>query len=205
MKSRDFRAKAREALGGGIFTSPWLYALLISLIASAIIGFASSFLIGGIIVTGPISFGLASYFLSLKRKGDEKNLGGLFDGFTSDFGGIFLIGLMTYIFTFLWTLLFIIPGIIKSYSYSMAYYIKVDNPEYDWKQCIDESRRIMKGNKWKLFCLDFSFIGWIIVGALCLGVGTLWVTPYQYAARANFYEHIKGEPKIEAEATAEAL
>ena len=122
----------------------------------------------------------------------------------------FLVGL----FTFLWSLLFIVPGIIKSYAYSMAFYIKHDHPEYDWKQCMDESQRYMKGYKWQLFCLDFSFIGWILLGFLCCGIGTLWVVPYQNAARANFYENLKAiydpevvveEPVAEAAAGTETI
>ena len=67
---------------------------------------------------------------------------------------------------------------------------------------MDESQRYMKGYKWQLFCLDFSFIGWILLGALCCGIGTLWVTPYQQAARANFYENLKAlyDPQVEAPA-----
>jgi sugar phosphate permease len=98
-----------------------------------------------------------------------------------------------------WRMSFIIPGIIKSYSYAMSFYIKHDHPEYDWKQCIDESRRMMDGHKWQLFCLDFSFIGWNLLGFLCCGIGLLWVAPYEMASRANFYENLKAlyDPEIE--------
>ena len=74
----------------------------------------------------------------------------------------------------------------------MAYYIMNDHPEYTPKECLSESEKIMKGNKSKLFCLDLSFIGWYIVGALCLGVGVLWVYPYHYTARADFYNELIG-------------
>ncbi len=73
----------------------------------------------------------------------------------------------------------------------MSFYIKADHPEYDWRQCINESKAMMYGHKWELFVLDLSFIGWMIVGALCLGIGTLWATAYQSAARAQFYESLK--------------
>ncbi len=191
MKNKYFRAKARGDLGGGIFQRAWLYGLLVYLIATALLGAASMVAIGALLVTGPLMYGVNKYFLSRTRGGDEKNLGGIFDGFTTDFGGTMLLGLMQSIFTLLWTLLFIVPGIIKTYSYSMSYFIKVDHPEYDWNQCITESRRLMKGHKWQLFCLDFSFFGWMILGTLCCCVGVLWVYPYMYAARANFYEAIK--------------
>lgn len=83
------------------------------------------------------------------------------------------------------------------YAYSMAYYIKLDHPDYGWKACIDESRRLMDGHKWEKFVLDLSFLGWIIVGSLCLGVGTLWVTPYMEATNAQFYEYVRCCPRME--------
>ena len=82
----------------------------------------------------------------------------MFRGFQDDFGGTFLIGLMTSLFTFLWSLLFVIPGIVKMYAYSMAYYIKLDHPDYGWKACIDESRQLMDGHKWEKFVLDLMFL-----------------------------------------------
>ena len=189
----ELRRRARETLGKDIFGQKWLMALAVSFVLSAILGTASSITggIGSIILTGPLMFGLYKSFLIAKRTGKETSFDTAFDGF-KNFSQTLLIGLMSAIFVMLWALLFIIPGIIKSYAYSMAYYIAVDHPEYDWKKCLDESQKMMNGNKWKLFCLDLSFIGWIIVGALCLGIGTLWVTPYQYAARTEFYNAIKG-------------
>lgn len=209
--AKEHRANARKTLGGNIFSSNWLMSLVVLLIYTAIVGAISfiSSLIGafipflsfapsliGILISGPLLFGMASYFLALSRSNSAK-VETLFDGFSTDFATNFLIGLMTYLFTFLWSLLLFIPGIIKGYAYSMAYYIKHDNPTYNWKQCLDESQRIMKGKKWKLFCLDISFIGWIIVGAFACGVGTFWVEPYMQAARASFYESIIEKPTEE--------
>lgn len=187
--AKTHRENARKALGGNIFSNNWMMSLVAILIYSAIIGVASTFPIITIVISGPFLVGVSSFFIALSRN-NTTNIENLFDGFKNDFLQTFLIGLMTSIFTFLWSLLFIIPGIVKTYAYSMAPYIKCDNPEYDWKQCLDESQRIMKGKKWKLFCLDFSFIGWIIVAALACGIGTFWVTPYMQAARTSFYESI---------------
>ena len=72
----------------------------------------------------------------------------------------------------------------------MSYYISLDRPDLSANDCITESRRMMDGNKWRLFCLDLSFIGWYIVGSLCFGVGILWVDAYHSMARANFYEDL---------------
>ncbi len=198
--SSQLRAKARAALGGQIFANNWLLALVAYLIFSLIYGVASSFAVGGLILYGPLMAGLSLVFLKLIRTGEPIKLEDSFEGF-KDFVQNLLLGLMYYIFLFLWTLLFVIPGIVKTYSYSMCFYIKNDHPEYTWNQCITESRKMMKGYKWKLFCLDFSFIGWIIVGALACGIGTLWVYPYQQAAHAAFYEELKAslEPVVEAQ------
>ena len=192
MSNYEIRAKARQDLGNSIFSNSWMISLVVHLLVGLILGACSSILpgIGAIIVTGPLYVGMAKYFLLLAREPAEAKLETSFSGF-NDFGANLLIGLMSGLFVFLWSLLLIVPGIIKAYAYSMAFYIKNDNPTYDWKQCLDESQRMMTGNKGKLFLLDLSFIGWILLGALCCGIGTLWVSPYMEAARANFYEDIK--------------
>ncbi len=193
MNREEIKARARAQLGGGIFQNAWMMGLVVCLLIGLLETTATSVLpvVGGILVLGPLEYGMAYIFLKQARDGQPVQMGDMFRGFQDDFGGTLLIGLMTGLFTFLWSLLFFIPGIVKAYSYSMVYYIKVDHPDYDWKMCIDESRRMMNGHKWEKFVLDLSFIGWILVGSLCLGVGTLWVTPYMTAAEANFYESIR--------------
>ena len=190
MTASQFRAKARERLGNNIFGTQWLYALVVCLIFTAITGITSSMIVVPLIILGPLSFGLAKVFLNLTRNDEPVKIEETFHGFTQDVGGNIILGLLINVFIALWSLLFVIPGIIKAYSYSMAYFIKNDNPTYTWKQCIDESRRMMTGNKMRLFLLDLSFIGWIIVGSLCFGIGSLWVTAYINTAHACFYEEI---------------
>ena len=191
MTRAEIKLKSKQVLGGKIFGDVWMTALLICLIFSAIEAAAGYIIpgIGALIVIGPMTYGLNYVFLKQAR-GGTAGIGELFCGFTSDFGQNFLIGLMTAIFTFLWSLLLLIPGIVKSYAYSMAYYVKADNPEFGWRECLDESIELMRGHKWELFVQDLSFIGWFIVGALCLGVGTLWVAPYYAQARAVFYDNL---------------
>ena len=205
-ENKVFRANARAQLGGGIFANNWLMALVVCLLYTAIIAAVSAIpvvgSVGTILLAGFFAFGLARVFLQLVRgQKDKVEISDLFCG-TEHFSSLIVLNLLVGLFIFLWSLLFIIPGIVKGYAYSMAYYIKHDHPEYDWKQCIDESQRYMKGYKWQLFCLDFSFIGWFLLGALCCSVGTLWVVPYQMAARANFYENLKAiyDPEVVAPA-----
>ncbi len=192
MTSSEIRAKARQQLGGKIFSNNWLLALVVCLIVEGIIGIASSlFFVGSLIVTGPLYVGMATIFLSLIRKNESIKIEKCFSGFTKDFSRNLLVGILQILFVFLWSLLFIIPGIIMGLAYSMSFYIAHDHPEYDAKKCLDESKRLMKGHKGQLFCLMLSFIGWIIVGMLCCGIGLLWVIPYMQAAEANFYESIR--------------
>jgi uncharacterized membrane protein len=94
------------------------------------------------------------------------------------------------IFTFLWSLLFCIPGIVKGYSYAMTYYILNDRPELSATDAITESRRLMNGHKMQAFLLDLSFLGWLILGYLACCVGVFFVIPYMESARANFYTAI---------------
>lgn len=197
--NKVFRANARKQLGGGIFENTWLMALVACLLYSVIMGIS----IVSLILGGFLMFGLCRVILQLVRgQKDKIDLGDLFCG-SEHFSDLLVLYLLQALFTFLWTLLFIIPGIVKAYAYSMAFYIKHDHPEYDWRRCLDESQRYMKGYKWQLFCLDFSFFGWMLLGLLCCGVGMLWVTPYQMTARANFYENLRAiyEPEDTASNT----
>jgi len=96
------------------------------------------------------------------------------------------------LYTFLWSLLFIIPGIIANYSYAMTGYILAEHPELTAGEAIERSKEMMSGNRFRLFCLQFSFIGWAILCAFTLGIGNLWLSPYRQAATAAFYREISG-------------
>lgn len=199
----EFRARARKNLGGNIFANAWLFTLLAILINGAILSFTSISIIGAILLYGPMTYGLAKFMLLITRsEGKKTDLATLFNGFTDDFGGTLCLGLLQSVYIFLWSLLFFIPGIIKKYSYAMAQFIKVDHPEYSATECITASRKMMQGHKWKLFCLQLSFIGWAIVGSLCFGVGTLWVQAYVQAATAAFYEELNSKNTVVAQEVA---
>jgi uncharacterized membrane protein len=189
----EIRKKSREQLGKGIFDRKWLMTVVAYIVCSAIVGALSSIGIG-LIFAGCLMFGYYALFLSIARGKDEVDIGQLFDGFKGDrFGKSLVLYILTTLYTFLWSLLFVIPGIVKSYSYSMAFYIMHDRPDLTASQCIDESRRLMDGRKMDLFCLHLSFIGWAILCVFTLGIGALWLEPYMQTAQANFYEELKKE------------
>ena len=138
-------------------------------------------------------------FLELRDdQKEEKTYMAAFSVFTENrFGPELINFVLVSIFTFLWTWLLIIPGIIKAYSYSMTPYIVKDMVASD-KQVgatdgINASKELMKGHKMNLFIFDLSFLGWNILAAITCGIGYLWVTPYYQTAKANFYRHIAGD------------
>ncbi len=109
-----------------------------------------------------------------------------------NYGHSFVTLFLRDLYLVLWTLLFIIPGIIKAYSYCMVPYILADNPELSANEVITKSRQMMDGNKWQVFLLDLSFIGWILLGVLTLGLGLIfWTTPYIQSTHAALYLKLK--------------
>lgn len=104
-----------------------------------------------------------------------------------NYTGIILAMLRKGIQNFLWFLLFIIPGIVKSYAYRMVPYILADNPNIGSKRAIELSNKMTYGHKFDMFVLDLSFLGWYLLGILALVIGTLFVLPYENATYAELY------------------
>lgn len=142
-----------------------------------------------IIMSGLFGFGMINYYLKLSRN-EEVNYKELFSKFNLCLPYI-LISIITGIFTFLWSLLFIIPGIIASISYTLVYYIKLDNPEMGTMEVIRKSKEMMNGHKIDYVVLILSFIGWVILSIFTLGILYLWLTPYMGVTFANFYNSLK--------------
>ena len=174
----ELRAQAREALRG-----KWPMAAVAALIYSAIAGGLSAIpVIGGLcslFVGLPVAYGFTIVMLGVCR-GKDIDFGVLFEGF-QDYGRIFV------------TMLLVIPGIIKSYSYAMTSFILKDEPEMKNNAAIEKSMAMMEGNKMKLFMLDLSFIGWAILCIFTLGIGLLFLQPYVAISRAAFYEDLKAQ------------
>lgn len=140
------------------------------------------------VVGGTVQLGYAKFNLALVDH-REARFSDLFSQF-GRFGDGFLLNLLTNLFIVLWSLLLIIPGIIAAYSYAMAPYILYENPGMRPMAALKASKELMCGNKWRLFCLQFSFIGWALLCALTAGIGYLWLCPYQETAQASFYRQI---------------
>lgn len=142
-----------------------------------------------------ISLGYSKFNLELVDRVKEPELGTLF-GFFPHWKNAAIASLLQTAYVFLWSLLFIIPGIIASYSYAMTTYILSEHPEMSPSEAIGRSKEMMTGNRWRLFCLQFSFIGWGILSSLTLGIGNLWLVPYKQAATAAFYREVSGTENV---------
>lgn len=211
--NKDLMADARTALSGnwGMAVLGYvLYAILIFSFYAFV--FSSAFFVGFVsetnggdskvageaikgfaqliefLVSGALMVGLCSFFLGITQDRDAR-LENLFTGFRR-----FWKSLGTYffysVFVFLWALLLIIPGIIASFRYAMAFYIIADDEDCGPLEAISRSKEMMKGNKWKYFCLNWRFFWW---GLLCMiiPIGMLWLVPYMQTSFAQFYEDVK--------------
>ncbi len=197
----EIKAQAKEQLKGKV----WMF-FLVTLIVYAI-SFALAFIpvVGAIatyIIVPPLSVGMIMVYLDVTY-GDNVDIATLFKGFNM-MGKSIALFLLILLFTMLWSLLFVIPGIIKSYSYSMAFYILAENPEMTAREALNESKLIMNGHKMDFFVLQLSFILWALLTMVTFGIASIYVMPYQQLTFTNFYHNIKRQPApVAAEVVAE--
>jgi len=170
----------------------WGLAIVTFLVYKIIVSISSY---AGIIIAGPFSLGVALFSLNISRNNEIK-LKQIFDGFKR-FGDSLIAYLLILVQVILWTLLLIVPGVIKAISYSMTYFIMIDEPSLKPKEAMDKSEQMMNGFKMKYFRLLLRFSGWSLVCILTLGIGFLWLIPYMYVTNAKFYEDIKNSVATE--------
>lgn len=138
----------------------------------------------------PLEVSIAGYYLGCLR-GRAPGLGSVYEEAAAHYSHYFGTMLLRRIYTVLWTMLFIIPGIVKSLSYSMAALIQHDNPTLTASQVLNLSQRITKGYKGSLFLMELSFLGWYLLGAVTFGIAYLYVHPYLYTTQAMYYELLR--------------
>lgn len=206
MNRAELKAQARAQIQGKIGIL-FIITLIISAMSAAA-SFALAFipfgsLVGSIIITPAFTLSLVRVFLLVVR-GGQPEVSQAFCGF-KDFFGAFKVTFLTGLYTFLWSLLFIIPGIVKGFAYSMSVYVFADNPNMRARDCIAESVKMTNGHKAELFVLELSFLGWMLLGMVTLGIAYIWVYPYMCATMTNAYESLKPVvevPSANAEVTA---
>lgn len=184
----ELKNEAKEQIKGKIGILFLIFLII------AIIGVGSSFVpivgwFATIIIMPAFNISLCMIFLNLAKR-EDVSVGDVFKGFNITGKAVWL-NIITNFFVFLWSLLLIIPGIIKIFSYSMASFILADNPELTAREALSESIRIMDGHKFDLFVLQLSFFWWYLLGAITFGIAYVYVVPYFEATMTNFYNEIK--------------
>lgn len=221
MLARDFRARARESLAnnwglamvicllagilsGGIdlvssaggvtvtvdaaemgmrsmISRPmWSMMMTITLVSSLV----------ALVIGGAVTMGRCTYFIKLHNH-EQAGFGDLFSQFNRIWDGIKMQVMMGLV-VFLWSLLLIIPGVIAAYTYAMVPFLMAEFPELGIVNSMRESKRLMRGNRWRLFCMEFSFLGWNLLSVLTMGLLNLWINPYMNASMTAFYMEVTG-------------
>ena len=164
-RAKELRAAAWEKKKGrwGMLALVFfIYSLIMA--ACAALSYVVVGAVAVLLLSGPLMLGFTMVCLAVSRR-QGASLSKLFEGF-SRFGDSLVLFLLMDIFIFLWSLLLIIPGIIKMYSYSMSWFVLHDRPDLTGNEARKRSMYLMRGHKWRLFCLDFSFLGWYLLSAL---------------------------------------
>ena len=207
----EYRAQARETLKGrwnemalltllmafiaAVFESPSLISATFDLIWMVPFG-AGTQTLAALLLVVPMFFAFYNLLLVYARgeQPADSYLSALFKDFASNWTKYVLSGLLIVIFVILISIpTLCIGGIILGLAYTMVPFIIHDNPDMSAGDVLKTSRLMMRGHKWQLFVLELTFIGWAILCILSCGIGFLWLTPYQYAAIAHFYEDVKAE------------
>ena len=181
---------ARESLTGKwpLAIGTFLIFLLIS-IGATLIPFAGQVI--GFLIAGPLAVGGAFFALNIVREQAAKT-DDLFFGFNNNLGNSILAYLLVFVFVFIGFVLLIIPGIIVALAFSQTWFILAENPSMDSYDAIIKSKNMMNGYKWQYFKIGLRLFGLGLLCLLTLGIGFLWLLPYQYVVYAKFYEEVKG-------------
>lgn len=156
----------------------WLFAIVLAILFS-------------VFLKNPLKIGTTRMILNLKD--NKAEFSDILSVFRNSYTNVVLIVFLKDLFIGLWTLLLIVPGIIKSYEYRMVDYILAENPEISREEAFARSREMMDGNKWDAFVFDLSFLGWHILGMITFGlVEIFYAAPYHFTSNAELYETLKG-------------
>lgn len=189
---RHLKQNARQQFQGGAWTKFTLCLLGITVLGAIITSLVSFIPFLGILVslaiTGLVSYGTVDVMRKIRRQQPFE----FSDFFPFDqLGSVIALTLVKDIYLFLWSLLFVIPGLVKAFSYSQVYFIANENPGLGVDEIITQSRVMMNGHKWELFVLQASFIGWGILGAFTFGIAVLYILPLYSMSMYLFYEYVK--------------
>lgn len=193
--------RTSNAVGGSMDPQTWAGSAeamesipprMLAVVGVTVLGAMAIFVIVDIFVLNPLEVGCQRFFLENGK--EPAKLGELSFGFENGYRNVVKTIFLRDLYLFLWTLLFVIPGVVKGYSYRMTPFILADDPSVTPEEAITRSREMMNGQKWRAFVLDLSFFGWWILSCITLGiVGVFYVAPYHFATVAELYRALKGD------------
>ena len=189
----NFNFSDNEAAGNGVFS--WFSNLtgsqmvFLGAAGAFLLNMALVFSIARLFIGSIVGIGYARFNLDLVDNVTEARFATLFS-YMRFWKVAIITRIVRTLYIVLWTLLFIIPGIIASYNYALTDYILAENPELTTKEALELSKKMMYGHRFRLFCLEFSFIGWAFLCVLSLGIGLIWLLPYTEVAKAAFYRDV---------------
>ncbi|MBO7209206.1 MAG: DUF975 family protein [Clostridia bacterium] len=192
MNRVELKSRAKQQIKGkiGILFGVSLIIAFLSVAAFFVLSLVPyGNLIFATIVSPAFTLSITRVYLNV-ASGVKPDVSDAICGF-DNFWSAFKVNFLGSLFIYLWSLLFVIPGIVKSISYSMAIYILAENKGKPALECINESKAITNGHKSELFILGLSFIGWILLGYITLGIAYIWVLPYIQTTFANAYYSLK--------------
>ena len=184
MNRAQLKNLAKSQIKGNV-----LMLALITVIGMGLGYLASMIPVLGLFVMPLMSLCIIYVYLKLAN-GVKPDISELFNHFDAIWP-VFKLYVLTMVFTILWTMLLVIPGIIKAYAYSQAYYVLAENPGIGAREALRRSEAMMKGHKMEMFMLNMSFMGWAILGTFTFGLLYIWLIPYMQATMTNFYNSIK--------------
>lgn len=189
----NFNYSDNETAGNSIFS--WFSNLtgsqmvFLGAVGAFLLNIALVFSIARLFIGSIVGIGYAKFNLDLVDNVTEARFATLFS-YMRFWKVAIITRIVRTLYIVLWTLLFIIPGIVASYNYALTDYILAENPELTTKEALGLSKKMMYGHRFQLFCLEFSFIGWAFLCVLSLGIGLIWLLPYTEAAKAAFYREV---------------
>ncbi|MDO4965078.1 MAG: DUF975 family protein [Lachnospiraceae bacterium] len=182
------RNSSNRDIDFGNFNTAFIIQVLIGVFITVLIIIVLKVIVGNALIAGAQRVFILNEISG--ERVDAKEIGFVFK--SGCWGNVALTLFLKDLFIGLWTLLLIVPGIIKSYEYKMVPYLLAENPEMDRSEAFARSKEMMDGQKMNAFVLDLSFIPWVLVAIITCGIaGALYVNPYIYQTNAELYLTLK--------------
>lgn len=191
MNRVQMKTTAKEQLKGNV-----IHMFLITLVAALISYAATMIPVAGLLVNPVMSLAMAYAYLKFS-KGVKPEINEVFSHFNELLPAL-KVSLLSYLHIVLWSLLLVVPGIIKAFAYSQIYYVLAENPGIGAREALKKSEEMMAGHKMELFFLSLSFVGWMILGSFTFGILYVWLIPYMQTTLTHFYNNIKSGESTDA-------